>query len=133
MFSNKNCCDIIINLFSCPVVVRFVFGLYLLFFCFSLFARAIESCSSYKFENGVIVFILLFIYLRLFTPMRLRAHNWQTEKSRFLYMKSLFPKPLTSTPDMLLICIIDFLLQLRGDNCMLLAHRPQCTVTLNSN
>ena len=22
---------------------------------------------------------------------------------------------------------------LRGNNCMLLAHRPQCTVTLNSN
>ena len=26
-------------------------------------------------------------------------------------LKSLFPKPLTSTPDLLLICIIDFLLQ----------------------
>ena len=22
---------------------------------------------------------------------------------------------------------------LRGDNCMLLAHRPECTITLNSN
>ena len=30
-----------------------------------------------------------------------------------LYMKSLFPKLLTSTPDMLVICIIDFLLQLK--------------------
>ena len=29
------------------------------------------------------------------------------------HMKSLFPKPLTSTHDMLLICIIDFLLQLK--------------------
>ena len=30
-----------------------------------------------------------------------------------VYMKSLFPKPLTSTLDMLLICIIDFLWQLK--------------------
>ena len=30
-----------------------------------------------------------------------------------IIMKSLFPKPLTSTPDMLLICIIGFLLQLK--------------------
>ena len=33
--------------------------------------------------------------------------------TRVKHMKSLFPKPLTSTPDMLLICIIDFLLQLK--------------------
>ena len=38
-----------------------------------------------------------------------REIKWQLNK-----MKSLFPKPFISTPDMLLICIIDFLLQLNS-------------------
>ena len=37
----------------------------------------------------------------------------------FLQMKSLFPKPLTSTPDMLLICIIDFLLQYKNSSSLI--------------
>ena len=50
-----------------------------------------------------------------------RIHYVLTDKTGTLtqnemvsqYMKSLFPKPLASTPDMLLIYIIGFLLQLK--------------------
>ena len=41
-------------------------------------------------------------------------HGKGVNEANKQHMKSLFPKPLTSTPDMLLlICIIDFLLQLK--------------------